>query len=134
MRPGQLRPGVRQPRELAGTAPFSSWSEKSENRATPYALGPRFLPFYTITPWNTLIEPSVQETRRKAGSAAMVPRDASPDSLRLAICCASRPCASTSFAPTSLYVSDKLLKIPQPKLLLFCIAILNRLWHNELQG
>ena len=45
MRPGQLRPGVRPPRELAGTAPFSSWSEKSENRATPYAPGPRFLPW-----------------------------------------------------------------------------------------
>ena len=26
---------------LAGTAPFSRWSE---NRATPYAPGPRFLP------------------------------------------------------------------------------------------
>ena len=50
MRPGQLRPGVRQPRELAGTALFSRWSE---NRATPYAPGPRFLPFYTVTPWNT---------------------------------------------------------------------------------
>ena len=53
MRPGQLRPGVRPPRELAWTAPFSRWSEKSENRATPYAPEPRFLPFYTVTPWNT---------------------------------------------------------------------------------
>ena len=53
MRPGQLRPGVRQPRELAGTALFSSWSEKSENRATPYAPEPRFLPFYTVTPPGT---------------------------------------------------------------------------------